>query len=101
MGAYKGKRSGGKQYDDTNRGVLFKNDRKEKDTQPDLTGKINVNGTEYWLSAWTNKDEQGKFQNLKLSVREKEEVADAKHEPRQAPKAAPQAKPAPDDEIPF
>ena len=39
------------EYDNTNRGVLFKNDRKESDSHPDYKGQINVDGTEFWLSA--------------------------------------------------
>ena len=35
-----------------NSGVLFKNDRKESDKYPDYKGTIDVNGTEYSLSAW-------------------------------------------------
>lgn len=61
-----------KQHDDTNRGVLFINDRKETDNHPDLSGKINVDGKEYWLSGWTKKNEQGKFKLLSLSVKPKE-----------------------------
>lgn len=61
-----------KQHDDTNRGVLFKNDRKEQDNHPDLSGKINVNGQEFWLSGWTKKTEDGKFKLLSLSVKPKE-----------------------------
>lgn len=34
-------------------GSLFKNDRKEKDTHPDLKGKVMLpNGEVRWLSAW-------------------------------------------------
>lgn len=47
-----------KQYDNTNRGAIFINDRKEKDSQPDLNGKINIEGKEYRISAW--KQESGK-----------------------------------------
>lgn len=61
-----------KQHDDTNRGVLFKNDRKEQENHPDLSGKINVNGQEFWLSGWTKKTEDGKFKLLSLSVKPKE-----------------------------
>lgn len=39
-------------YDNTNRGTLFRNDRKETDRHPDYTGRININGTDHWLSAW-------------------------------------------------
>jgi len=40
-------------YDNTNRGALFKNKRKSKDTHPDLTGRININGVDHWFSGWT------------------------------------------------
>jgi hypothetical protein len=41
------------EYDNTNRGVLFINNRKEKEKQPDRKGEINIDGKEYWLSGWT------------------------------------------------
>ncbi len=46
-------------YDNTNKGVLFKNKKKETDSHPDYNGSINVDGTDYWLSAWINKDKDG------------------------------------------
>ena len=44
-----------KQYDNTDRGALFKNDRKEKDTHPDLGGTLNVGGKEYFISSYSKK----------------------------------------------
>jgi hypothetical protein len=41
-----------KEYDNTNRGASFINNRKDKPTQPDLTGKINIEGVEYRISTW-------------------------------------------------
>lgn len=68
-------------YDNTNRGVLFKNDRKEQDTHADYKGTINVNGVEFWLNAWIKTGAKGKF--MSLSVQPKE---------AQTPKPAPKPK---------
>lgn len=64
-------------YDNTNSGMLAKNDRKEKDTHPDYRGVINVDGVDYWLSAWIKVGRDGsKMQGQKyfsLSVKAKDE----------------------------
>jgi hypothetical protein len=83
------------QYDNTDRGVLFKNDRKESDNHPDYKGSINVGGVEYWLSAWIKDGQRGKF--LSMSVKAKED---------QSPKPAPangggSFRSDLDDEVPF
>jgi hypothetical protein len=44
-----------------NSGVLFKNDRKEKDNHPDYTGNAMIDGREYWISAWLKDGQKGKF----------------------------------------
>jgi hypothetical protein len=61
-----------KEYDDRNRGVLFsERDKKTKDTDRDYSGSVNIEGTEYWLSAWIKTSKKGtKF--LSLSVKPKE-----------------------------
>ena len=60
------------QYDNTNSGLLSRNDRKEQPNHPDFKGQINVEGVEYWLSGWVKerKDGTGKF--FSLSVKPKE-----------------------------
>ena len=58
-------------YDNTNRGALWKNARKDRDTHPDYTGSINVGGSEFWLSAWLKTARDGsKF--MSLSVKPKD-----------------------------
>lgn len=65
-------------YDNTNRGVLFKNDRKETDNHPDYTGRIDIDGTEYFLSAWIKDGRNGKFMSLSRGTRVEEAVSKAK-----------------------
>ena len=55
------------QYDNTNTAVLFKNERKEKESQPDYTGRVNMNGKEMRLAAWIKESQKGKFFSMKLS----------------------------------
>ena len=55
------------EYDKTNSGVLFKNDKKA-DNHPDYKGTINVNGKEFSLGAWLKTSAKGnKFMSLKVS----------------------------------
>lgn len=68
------------EFDNTNRGALFKNEKREKDTHPEYTGTINVDGVDYWLSAWIKEGSKGKF--FSLSVKAKED----KPQQKQAPK---------------
>lgn len=42
-----------------NTGLLARNERKEKDTHPDFSGQINIDGVEYWLSGWTKEGREG------------------------------------------
>ena len=37
-----------------NKGSIFKNEKKEKETHPDYTGQVNVAGKLYNISAWIN-----------------------------------------------
>ena len=60
-------------YDNTNRGVLFRNDRQETDRHPTHTGSINIEGREYWLSAWVKESKNGK-KFFSLSVKAKDDL---------------------------
>ena len=47
-------------YDHTNKGVAFFNDKKEKDNQPDYRGKGNFNGVDFELALWARESKDGK-----------------------------------------
>ena len=61
-----------KKFDDTNRGTLFTNGNKQKETHPDYTGKINVEGIVYYLSGWKKTSKAGN-DYWSLSIQKKEE----------------------------
>ena len=44
-----------------NSGSIFKNNRKEKDSQPDYTGKALIDGKEKSVSMWIKEGKNGKF----------------------------------------
>jgi hypothetical protein len=68
------------EYDNTNRGVLFKNDRKEKETHSDYNGTININGKEHYLDAWLKESKNGgRFMSLSIG-KEKGQPAAKKEE---------------------
>lgn len=58
------------QYDNTNRGILFVNDRKTNDKHPDYKGSINVGGKEFWLSAWMKTTAKGDAISLSIEPKE-------------------------------
>ena len=89
-------------YDNTNSGVLWKNSRKEKPTQPDFQGTIELGQkfkdkekTEIRVSAWTKQKKDGEdFYSLSIQ----------KHIPKekyQRGNNAQQESSLNDDEIPF
>ena len=84
-------------YDNNLRGVLFKNNKRTKDTQPNMTGNCEIDGVEYWVSAWTKESAAGN-RFISLSFTPKEEQANASS-------TGTQSKPAPaddfEDDIPF
>jgi len=46
-------------YDNEGRGVLFINDRKNNERQPDYKGRIQVGGVEYELAGWLKTSKAG------------------------------------------
>lgn len=48
-------------YDNTNRWVLFRNEDRRTDKSPEYSGTLNVDGREFYLSAWVKEGKKGKF----------------------------------------
>ena len=84
------------QYDDTNRGALFRVEERKSDRHPEYSGSINVEGTEYYLDAWVNVAKSGR-KYFSLSVKPKGPAKEAPRTPQQ--RQQPQADL--DDDIPF
>jgi hypothetical protein len=86
-------------------GVLFKNDRKQRDTHPDYTGNIEITpefleqikahvGKKFQLSAWLKSGQRGTFLSLSMQP------------PWEGGRGGSQSRPAqgqtlPKDDIPF
>jgi hypothetical protein len=68
-------------YDNTNKGTIAKNPRKEADTHPDIKGSINVEGRDYWLDGWqkTNSKDGSKFYSLTVKPKEARSSAPQNH----------------------
>lgn len=56
-----------------NEGRLFRNEKKQQDSHADYEGSITVAGVDYWLKAWINEGQKGKW--MKLAVTPKQERA--------------------------
>ena len=85
------------EFDNTNRGSIWKNDKKETERHPDFTGTLNVEGTEYWVSAWKRKpDASVKAPALSFSIKAKEGLANLAKL-----KTPPVNEPEFDDNLPF
>jgi len=57
-----------------NQGQIWTNHKKENETQPDFIGWLNVEGEEFWISAWKEKDRANpKSMTLSFSVQPKNE----------------------------
>jgi|TARA_R110000803_G_scaffold22142_2_gene55225 hypothetical protein len=55
-------------YDNTNKGALFQAKERKTEKHPNMTGKVNIDGKDFSLSAWSNTSKKGeKYLALKVS----------------------------------
>ena len=86
------------EYDNTNKGALFGNTRKrEGKKDPDLQGKLDIDGVEHWMSAWFFTYEKDGEKKRGISLALGDTCKDQDHDS----KAPSRKEPNEDDEIPF
>ena len=79
------------EYDNRNRGALFKADKKT-DKHPDYDGTLDVEGKQFYLSAWIREAKSGaKFMSVAVKPKDAKPAA----------QPAAKAKINPDEDIPF
>ena len=85
------------EYDNTNRGAIWPNrDMREGKSDPEFTGSLNVEGVDYWVSAWKRKPgAKDNAPSLSFSIKPKGEK-----QAQRSSHAAPEPEPF-DDDIPF
>jgi hypothetical protein len=76
-------------------GSLFKNTKREKDGQPNMTGSAKIDGVEYWVSGWTKGEGDRRW--ISLAFKPKDGTVVVKDDKRPGGKE-PKFEP---DEIPF
>lgn len=69
------------QYDNNMRGIVSKNDRKERDSHPDIKGQCEIDGRQFWISGWRKerKDGTGSFYSLSFEPKDNQAPAQSAH----------------------
>lgn len=55
-----------------NTGTISKNKKKEKPNHPDITGRANINGVDYWVSGWAKTGQSGPFYSLSFKLKDEQ-----------------------------
>lgn len=70
-------------YDNTNSGMITRAENRKSDSHPEFTGSLNVEGVDYWVSAWVNEGKPGgkmegkKYFSIKINRKERSNNAPA------------------------
>jgi hypothetical protein len=84
----------GKQYDNSNSGVMFVNEKDGNERRPDWRGSIEVAGVQYWISGWERESRNGDIISLRVEPKQARDNAGAPRNPP-ARTSAPRGEPAP------
>ena len=81
------------EYDNTDRGVLFKNDQNGNPKRPQYRGSLNVAGQDFNISAWVKESKKDGSKFLSISVEPKKDAPRKPQVQAEAPEFS--------DDIPF
>ena len=62
-------------YDNNLTGVLFKNDKQGNEKRPDYKGSAEIEGVQYWVSAWVRDTAKGKCLSMKYERKDGQAAA--------------------------
>ena len=82
-----------------NSGTLGRNKRRESDKHPEYTGQCEIDGREFWISAWLKEGSDGKF--FSLSFKPKEQKQGGGQSQRSSQKPSQREPGDEDDDTPF
>lgn len=89
-------------YDNTNRIALWTNENKQKDTHPDYTGSLNVDGVEYFVDVWDRKQDAKETAPLFSGTVKKKDVQPGTNEkPAEKKQPEQRTQDLDDSDIPF
>lgn len=85
-----------------NSGSLFKNERRQREEHPHMTGTCMIEGKVYYISAWTKEGEKGRFQSLAFRPKDEDGAAPSSRQTgRSTARRNAPADYSEDDDIPF
>lgn len=83
-----------------NSGILSRDKNRKSDKHPEYTGSAEVDGVEYWMNAYINEGEHGKY--FKISFKKKEPRQSGGGGKSQGSSQRPsQREPGDEDDTPF
>lgn len=83
-----------------NSGTLGRNKRRESDKHPEYTGSAEIDGQEFWISAWLKEGSDGKFFSLSFKPKEQKQGGGGGKSQGSSQRSS-QREPGDEDDTPF